>query len=51
MAERSALFSKPLSMNKKFMKLQGRKVSNDNFKDHPFLQTTSETVISGDIAD
>jgi hypothetical protein len=34
------------------MKLQGRKVaSNDNFKDHPFMQTTSETVISGDIAE
>lgn len=51
MAERSALFSKPLSLNKKFMKLQGRKVANDNFKDHPFMQTTSETVISGDIAE
>jgi hypothetical protein len=51
-SERSALFSKPLSLNKKFMKLQGRKVaSNDNFKDHPFMQTTSETVISGDIAE
>ncbi len=51
MADRAALFSKPLNLNKKFMKLQGQKVSNDNFKDHPFMQTTSETVISGDIAE
>jgi hypothetical protein len=39
MADRDTIFSKPLSLNKKFMAAQSRtvKVNNDTFKDHPLM--------------
>ena len=40
--ERSSLFSKPLSLSKKFMALQGKSKLDDGFKNHPFLQSTEE---------